>query len=652
MSGPSAPHPVLFLALDAATSAVLLLHHFGIASTSAHQRGGPHFAALCMDRVDEDTPPQVVHASAADLCRHVTFSKPRIALKDVDNMAKGETLFSTSRTKKSTVTSVVLLPIPLQWAPLFLTEEEPINAKDTFVALSKLASSIHRHTTAYATVMTFAWGLITRRTPKAPKPVVAVALTTPRLDRALTTWRKERLQGVFKSPPSSTAFVDLTSVAADDADAPPSSTRGVDLFQEGSGSAAFMPHPPGTSPVGRDRAGHVDKDSPAITCASKLVGRDRSASPVGRDRAGHVDKDSTAIPGTSTPVGRDRSARPVAKDRAALVRKPTPSSHLSAPQPDPTTAALLASNNTVLRALTALLEGKSNPRARMTPHDDDPTISKVPPCKFMARRAAPFQSWAGVPPGHLCKKLPPLFGEIIEASSNERHHLVTGFFCQLERLNSRMFAGFQPTDDLVDDISKLKLASPQGSKWHRGIGPMAFANRSLKDIDKQTENRDLWNAYGDHLTLAMADAKKLESATPLAPADFEAFLLPLHRHDDFHLATLGPPCNIYIKTSRVVTNLTALQHRIARSPEFMPMRAPSIIWMLTVATQEFYAEAATATQFATADAQGDAPPRTSFNLDVYDIFQQALRHRGVRSPHVPPKCTGPPAPTRGEPIPT
>jgi hypothetical protein len=40
MSGPSAPHPVLFLALDAATSTVLVLHHFGIASTGAHQRGG------------------------------------------------------------------------------------------------------------------------------------------------------------------------------------------------------------------------------------------------------------------------------------------------------------------------------------------------------------------------------------------------------------------------------------------------------------------------------------------------------------------------------------------------------------------------------------------------------------------------------------
>jgi hypothetical protein len=40
MSGPSAPHPVLFLALNADTSTVLILHHFGIAPSSDHQRGG------------------------------------------------------------------------------------------------------------------------------------------------------------------------------------------------------------------------------------------------------------------------------------------------------------------------------------------------------------------------------------------------------------------------------------------------------------------------------------------------------------------------------------------------------------------------------------------------------------------------------------
>jgi hypothetical protein len=242
-----------------------------------------------------------------------------------------------------------------------------------------------------------------------------------------------------------------------------------------------------------------------------------------------------------------------------------------------------------------------------------------------------------------------------------------GFFCQLERLNSRTFAGFQPTKDLVYNISRLKLAPPRGygSKWHRGIGPMAFAGRSLNDIGKQTEKRDLRNTYRDHLTLTMADTKKLESTTPLVPADFEAFLLLLHPFNDFHLAAFGPSCDICIKTTRVVTNLTTLRHRIARSPEFMPMRAPSIIWMLTVATQEFYAEAATATQFATAGAQGDAPPRTSFNLDVSNVSKLCvteacdlpafLRNAPARppphaaNPFRPSPATAPSGPARGPP---
>jgi hypothetical protein len=157
---------------------------------------------------------------------------------------------------------------------------------------------------------------------------------------------------------------------------------------------------------------------------------------------------------------------------------------------------------TTLCCLPSLPCSKASARPRQA-RPCTTSTPKVPPCKFKAGRAAPFQSWAGVPPGHLYKKLPPLFGQIIEASSNEQHHLVTGFFCQLERLNSQTFAGFQPTDDLVDSISRLKLAPPQGysTKWHRGIGPMAFADRSLNNIDKKTENRDLRNTYGDHLTL-------------------------------------------------------------------------------------------------------------------------------------------------------
>jgi hypothetical protein len=115
------------------------------------------------------------------------------------------------------------------------TKEDPIYPRDVFVGLTKLASSLQQHKkTACATVMTFAWGLINRRTPKTPKPAVAVVLTTPRLDLALTKWRNERLQGIFKtSHPPSTSTVDLCNEGSSSMDVvhPPTSlsNKPVDL---------------------------------------------------------------------------------------------------------------------------------------------------------------------------------------------------------------------------------------------------------------------------------------------------------------------------------------------------------------------------------------------------------------------------------------
>ena len=236
---------------------------------------------------------------------------------------------------------------------------------------------------------------------------------------------------------------------------------------------------------------------------------------------------------------------------------------------------------------------------------------------------------------------------MIEASSNERHGIVTGFFAALERNNQRTFAGFLPSDDLIDDLSKLRLKPPHGygTKWHRGVGPMAFANRSLNDIDRQTENRDLRTTYHDHLSLTMTDAKRLESATPLVPTDFEAFLLLLHRFTDFHLAAFGPDCEVYKKSNIIVSKLTSLRHRISRSPEFMTLRAPTITWALTVGIQEFYSESISATAFSTCDDNGEPAPRSSFNVDVADLgllsiteacdLPAFLRHTPIRTLPVP-----------------
>jgi hypothetical protein len=99
--------------------------------------------------------------------------------------------------------------------------------------------------------------------------------------------------------------------------------------------------------------------------------------------------------------------------------------------------------------------------------------------------AVPYYAWAGLRPGHLFKLLPSLFADLTEASSTERHGIITGFFRNLERSQAHIFAGFQPSEDLIDDLSNFRLCPPQGyvTKWYRGLGPMAFADRSLTDVE-------------------------------------------------------------------------------------------------------------------------------------------------------------------------
>jgi hypothetical protein len=161
--------------------------------------------------------------------------------------------------------------------------------------------------------------------------------------------------------------------------------------------------------------------------------------------------------------------------------------------------------------------------------------------------------------------------------------LVTGFVHQLQIDEPAIFAGWIATEDFITDASKLRLAPPQGFglQWHRGFSPMAFAAvRSIGDTDTQSANRELLSAYSDNLLLTMSDIKKLESAPPGIPHDFEAFLLLLNRFTTFTQAVLGPDCDLYKKSRLVVNRLTSLRSCISRSPEFMSKRAPTILWAL------------------------------------------------------------------------
>jgi hypothetical protein len=175
----------------------------------------------------------------------------------------------------------------------------------------------------------------------------------------------------------------------------------------------------------------------------------------------------------------------------------------SALQMDPVMAQLLEANKTLMATVANLVQhhttATATPRHKHNDNDndnDDEADSGTPDkiSKFTERRTAPFYAWAGIRPKHTCKTLPPFFRNMIEAtSSQERSGLVTGFVHQLQIDEPATFAGWIATEDFILDTSKLRLATPQGFglQWHRGFGPMAFAVRSIGDIDTQSANREL-----------------------------------------------------------------------------------------------------------------------------------------------------------------
>ena len=652
MAGTSSP-PIMFLALDKDENTVSVLHHFD----NFRDDDKPlQLTAIADDRYNATQAPQTVFLQATDLCTAVEFAIPSAtSAANIEKLgATNATLMSPRNKLKKT--TPLLLPLHCSWAPLFLLGASTNQPYDVHLALMRLALALYEvNPVAYDLVQTFAWGLITRKSTKKQPAVVAVTIKVPRLSANFIVWRAISMPGVFKS-------VDLSS----EPDPPPSSqhvTRSSDI-------AAL--EPPRFNGVNRSSDSEVFEQPPA---SSKPVNRSSDSAAYEHPSFNRGNRSSASVvfeqpPASSKPVNRPTDSAAYEHPPAPRSAQRTPPSALkTAPPPTPSpisteTTLLLQANQALMSAMTACFAQKGQNQQREPMVEDESTEgdSTARPSKFTARKAAPFHGWASITPDHNFKQLPPLFRDLAEGSTNERHGTVTGFFCHLERDHPQTFAGFQPSDDLVEDISKSKFAPPKGhgTKWHRGVGPMAFADRTLGDIDHQTEIRDLRAEYGQQLSLSITDVKRLESATPLVPLDFEAFLLMLNRYSEFHRAAFGPDCDVYRKTKLVIGNLTRLRQRITRSPGFMPNRAPSIIWALTIATQAFYAEASTASQFDQAKEMETTPPFISFEIDVPDLSKlqvteacdlPAFLRRSV-VPRLPPAGPSPypkPSPTPGIP---
>ena len=628
--------PIMFIALDQDTNAISILHHIGLFRCENRQ---PQLAAFADDRHHTEKAPQLVFLEAKEICNTVDFSIPsNLTEEEIAKLdPKGATLISPSRKPK--ITSTLIIPLPCHWAPFFLDDPSPMSATTAHLSLMRFASSLQGYP-SYEIVQNFAWGLITSKSAKKTQAHLAVPLRPPRLTQNILAWRETvLLGGIFNS-------IDLTS---NDAQQTHSTAKPVNLSPD----SAVLATPPSSWPVNlssdsaafeQPRAQPINQSTDSAVLAQPPSSRHVNLSPdiaaFEQPRAQPINQSTD-----SAVLAQPPSSRPVnlSPDSAAFKQPPNPvpvnlSSDSTVSQPAPSNIssettlllqATLQTNQAMASAMTAFFEANTKGKPKPTSMLDDDSVEgegTSRPSKFTARKAAPFHGWARIKPGHLFKTLPPLFSDLVEGSTTERHGIIAGFFSNLEKENPRTFAGFQPSDDLLDDIAKSKFGPPKGygTKYHRGLGPMAFAIRSLQDLDTQTENRDLRDTYSEHLSLTLADAKKLESATPLVPMDFEAFLLLLSRFSDFHKAAFGPDCDLPNKINKIIRNLTLLRNRISRSPAFMPSRAPSIIWALTLATQEFYAEFATHAQFEKAKETECDQPFVEFNIDVGDLSKLTI----------------------------
>jgi hypothetical protein len=680
---PKGHMPPMFLVCDKNNKiGAVVLHHFGKFKDDSK---APVLAALANDRIDATTPPSVVVVDPKNLCTTLQYSAPTETVDpNMHALAKwkrGDTLVAKKKAPKEETTA--MLHLPGHWALEFLDQRKgdpwprfQIPAHQAHGILIHLASDlIDSHPAAYNIVKKFAWGLITRKTTLSKTNIVAIALKRPTLTFEFMRWRANRLDGIFAEldePPSDS---ESKPAAIPDTNARASAkkarlTPATPLFgssQKGASianpqqSAPFSPafgqesNPTDTTPA---TAPHlpstgVSQREPATN--RQPAHRPPFSSAFGQESAQpNYQFQASQYPptgfGQRTPAQVPKSAM---KQAPHVVSPPAPM--------DPVMAQLLEANKTLMATVANLVQHHTTAAATPRPkHNDDDDDDEADPgstpdkiSKFTERRAAPFYAWAGLRPKHTCKTLPPFFKNMIEAtSSQERSGLVTGLVHQLQIDEPATFAGWIATEDVITDASKLRLAPPQGFglQWHRGFGPMAFAVRSIGDIDSQSANRELLSAYSDNLSLSMADIKKLESAPPGIPHDFEAFLLLLNRFTMFTQAVLGPDCDLYKKSRRVVNQLTSLRSRIGRSPEFMAKRAPTILWALTVATQEFYSNSATLQQFQRAEKDEFDPPQIFCNIDVADLGKLQiteacdlpvfLRHQQPRS-LVPPGSRDP-----------
>lgn len=249
--------------------------------------------------------------------------------------------------------------------------------------------------------------------------------------------------------------------------------------------------------------------------------------------------------------------------------------------------------------------------------DSDEDEAPKPNKQWTTHKEAKFCAWAGV-----ClesEHLPNFFQTVACARADDKHGLIMGKFESL-RQRFQEFVDFEPSQDLIDDIKKLALAPVvSATKWHRGLGPMAFADRDYTELEEERAQRDRLEA-SPGLRLSLADIKAMESGPPPTPKSSEKALKYLQRWKIFIRETLGERSALTSVARVACSRLLKLQRRIKRAPTFVTHRLPSILWDLTDTTSTFFNEIVPPSQFLDAEDNDEDPPSVDAYFDSSAAF--------------------------------
>ena len=173
-----------------------------------------------------------------------------------------------------------------------------------------------------------------------------------------------------------------------------------------------------------------------------------------------------------------------------------------------------------------------------------------------------------------------------------------------------------------DDIKNLNFAPTQLNEktWHRGLTPMAFADRSVAKVDAANLEKETFDKYGNFIQLSCTDASTLDSKPPQAPRTTEKLCLYLRRWMVFLKAIWGSTCPLYVQSKALYNKLLVLLDRVIRSADFMKRRGASIMWELCYETRRFFQQLVTSDDFAEATENNSAHPMAQCTINVHCIL--------------------------------